>query len=179
MIFSKGRNWSSHGDGRFELNHFSEIGENVIIESDVLVFHPENIIIKSNVYIGHKTILKAYYRNELIVEEGTWIGQNCFFHSAGGIIIGKAVGIGPYVKILTSSHESDDDDLPVLHNPLVYNQVIIKDGSDIGIGSIILPGVTIGEGSIIGAGSVVTKDVPDYTIFAGNPSRLLRKRSRR
>lgn len=50
------------------------------------------------------------------------------------------------------------------------------EGCDIGIGSIILPGIKIGEGSIIGAGSVVTKNVEPYTVVAGNPARTLRKR---
>lgn len=44
----------------------------------------------------------------------------------------------------------------------------------IGYGSIVLPGVTIGEGSIVGAGSVVTRDVPPWTIVAGNPARMVR-----
>lgn len=47
----------------------------------------------------------------------------------------------------------------------------IKDGAWIGAGAILLPGVTIGQRAIIGAGSVVTKDVPDYAIVAGNPAR--------
>lgn len=52
--------------------------------------------------------------------------------------------------------------------------IIIKDKVWIGFNSIILKGVTIGEGSIVGAGSVVTKDVPDWTIVAGNPAKIIR-----
>jgi acetyltransferase-like isoleucine patch superfamily enzyme len=51
----------------------------------------------------------------------------------------------------------------------------VKSGASIGSSATILCGVTIGEGAIIGAGSVVTKDVPPYTIVAGNPARVLRK----
>lgn len=54
-------------------------------------------------------------------------------------------------------------------------KVTIKDKAWIGFNSIILKGVTIGEGSIIGSGSVVTKDVPDWTIVAGNPARVIRE----
>ncbi|HTV31167.1 MAG TPA: DapH/DapD/GlmU-related protein [Xanthobacteraceae bacterium] len=46
----------------------------------------------------------------------------------------------------------------------------------IGHGAIVLPGRTIGDGAVVGAGSVVTKDVPDYTIVAGNPARPIRQR---
>ena len=52
--------------------------------------------------------------------------------------------------------------------------IIVKDKSWIGFNSIILKGVTIGEGAIVGAGSVVTKDVPDWAIVAGNPAKLIR-----
>lgn len=54
-------------------------------------------------------------------------------------------------------------------------KVVIKDKAWIGFNSIILKGVTVGEGSIIGAGSVVTKDVPDWTIVAGNPAKIIRE----
>ncbi|GAB2771862.1 hypothetical protein GCM10027275_13330 [Rhabdobacter roseus] len=58
--------------------------------------------------------------------------------------------------------------------PLLYKKVIIKDGAHIGIGAILMPGVTIGEGAIVGAGSVVTKDIPPYSIAVGAPARVIK-----
>ncbi|WP_395074215.1 acyltransferase [Flavobacterium sp.] len=55
------------------------------------------------------------------------------------------------------------------------DKIKIKNKAWIGFNSIILKGVTIGEGAIVGAGSVVTKDVPDWTIVAGNPARIIRE----
>jgi acetyltransferase-like isoleucine patch superfamily enzyme len=52
--------------------------------------------------------------------------------------------------------------------------VSIKDGAHIGIGAIILPGVTIGEGAVIGAGAVVTKDIPPYSVAIGVPARVIK-----
>ncbi len=56
-----------------------------------------------------------------------------------------------------------------------YAKIIIKNKAWIGFNSIILKGITIGEGAIIGAGSVVTRDVPDWTIVAGNPAKIIRE----
>jgi acetyltransferase-like isoleucine patch superfamily enzyme len=177
MNFESHRDFRSHGDGRFKREDFLEIGDNVVIENGVLVFHPKNIRIGSNIYIGHNTVLHGYYKNEIHLGDDTWIGQGCFLHGAGGIRIGRAVGLGPMVKILTSAHRDGEPSEPLVFGELEFKEVIIEDGCDIGMGSIILPGVDIGEGSIVGAGSVVTRDIPSYSVFAGNPARLLRKRS--
>ncbi|MEM2001616.1 MAG: acyltransferase [Thermoproteota archaeon] len=166
----------SHGSGEFEPQDFRRLGKGVVFERGVLVFHPENIEIGDNVYIGHYTILKGYYKNLMIIGDHTWIGPQCFLHSAGGLRIGKAVGIGPRVIILTSQHEALDRDLPVYFTPLKFAEVVLEDGCDIGAGAIILPGVRIGEGAIIGAGSVVTRDVPPYEVWAGVPARKIRER---
>lgn len=55
-----------------------------------------------------------------------------------------------------------------------YAPITIKDKAWIGFNTIILKGVTVGEGAIIGAGSVVTKNVADWTIVAGNPARVIK-----
>lgn len=166
----------SHGTGEFRPEEFRRLGDGVVFERGVLVFHPETIEIGEDVYIGHYTILKGYHSNSLIIGAHTWIGQQCFIHSAGGIQVGAAVGIGPQVRILSSEHRADELQLPVLFSPLEFAPVCLGDGCDIGMGATILPGVTIGEGAIIGAGSVVTRDVPAYCIAAGVPCRVIRDR---
>ena len=69
----------SHGTGQFTAADFYSLGEGVIFEPGVLVFHPENVEIDKYVYVGHYTILKGYYKNKMVIGEGTWIGQQCFF----------------------------------------------------------------------------------------------------
>jgi acetyltransferase-like isoleucine patch superfamily enzyme len=171
------KDWFSHGTGEFRPEDFRQLGRNVIFERGVLVFHPGNIEIGDNVYIGHHTMLKGYYKNLMRIGSNTWIGQNCFLHSGGGITIGDFVGIGPGVQILTLTHILDNDiATPIIERAQEYKPVVIENDCDIGVGAIILPGVTIGTGSMIGAGSVVTRDIEPYSIVAGNPARLVRKR---
>ncbi|OGD93680.1 hypothetical protein A2697_01690 [Candidatus Curtissbacteria bacterium RIFCSPHIGHO2_01_FULL_41_44] len=170
------RKYKSHGSGKFQHKDFKKIGKNVVFEKGVLVFHPENITIGDNVYIGHNAIIKGYYKNEMIIGNNCWIGQNAFLHSGGGLVLAEAVGIGPGVIILTHYHKVENLNKPIIATSQIYKKVIIETGCDIGVGSIILSGVTIGKYSLVGAGSVVTKDVKPYSIVVGNPARLLRKR---
>jgi acetyltransferase-like isoleucine patch superfamily enzyme len=152
--------------------NFRSIGEEVTFEHGVLVFHPERISIGSNVYVGHYTILKAYHKNDFVLGDGTWIGQQCFFHSAGGITIGRDVGIGPGVKILTSSHDLHSaHDTPIMKRPLLFAPVVIGDGCDIGVNAVVLPGVTLGKRVQVGASAVVTKSFPDDSIVYGVPAK--------
>jgi acetyltransferase-like isoleucine patch superfamily enzyme len=85
---------------------------------------------------------------------------------------GSDVSIGPEASILTLGH---DPQSPEFVNK--GGDVIIGDRVWIAYRAIILPGVTIGEGAVVGAGSVVTKDVEPHTIVAGNPARVVHKRS--
>lgn len=167
---------ASHGTGRFEPSQLARLGRGVVIEPGVLIFHPENVELGDGVYVGHDTILKGYHRGRMVIGAGTWVGQQCFFHSAGGLSIGRNVGVGPGVKIITSAHAEEGLAKPILHSRVEFSPVRIEDDADLGVGAIILPGVTVGRGAQVGAGSVVTRDVAPYAVVAGSPARLLRVR---
>jgi acetyltransferase-like isoleucine patch superfamily enzyme len=167
---------ASHGSGYANPEDFASFGEGVVLESGVLVFHAETIEIGNHVYVGHNTILKGYHRNRMCIGDGAWIGQQCFLHSAGGITIGRNVGIGPGVKIITSRHAEEGIDKPILHSRIDFAPVVIEEDVDIGVGAILLPGVRLGRGAQVGAGAVVTKDVPPYGVAAGVPARVIRTR---
>lgn len=166
----------SHGDGTFRIEQFRRCGPDCVFEAGVLVFHPENIELGTNVYVGHHAILKGYYKNVMRIGDETWIGQQAFLHSAGGIDIGERVGIGPGVRIITSSHAEAGRDVPILSSPLQLAPVVVEDECDLGVGVVVLPGVRIGKGSQIGAGAVVTDDVPPYSIAVGVPAKVTRER---
>lgn len=166
--------WKSHGSGLNCSGKLLSKGEGVVIEDGARLFIPENIVLGDDVYIGHDTILKAYFDKELIVGKGTWIGPQCFIYASGGVIIGENVGIGPGVKIMSSAHVTKQLPGPILHRPIEHSQVVLGDGCDIGAGSIILMGVHIGKGVQIGAGAVVTRNIPDNAIAAGVPAKVLK-----
>jgi acetyltransferase-like isoleucine patch superfamily enzyme len=169
------KSWDSHGSG--DDRNFKSVGFGVVIEPGVRIFLAQSMELGDDVYIGHDAILKGYVDRRFVIGSGTWIGPQCFMYASAGIEIGAHVGIGPKVSIITSQHEINNISIPILHAPLKHAPVVIGDGSDIGCGTIILPGVRIGRGAQIGAGSVITCDIPDFAIAAGVPARIIRERA--
>ncbi len=107
------------------------------------------------------------------------IGENFFSNygltilDVGKVTIGDNAQIAPNVSIYTAGHPIHPDSR---NSGYEYGiPVAIGDNVWIGGNAVILPGITIGSNSVIGAGSVVTKDIPEWVIAAGNPCRVLRK----
>jgi maltose O-acetyltransferase len=95
----------------------------------------------------------------------------------GAVSIGSNVMIGPAVVILSRNHNYARIDIPLKFQGNAEEQPItIEDDVWIGTRVIILPGVHVGKGVIIGAGAVVTKNIPNCSIVAGNPARVVRMR---
>ena len=116
-----------------------------------------------------------------------------------GCKVGKGCFIGDYVRIDTSHtdmitiednvsiasgsrllcHQRDFSDFCVGDDYMklgyVVKPIVLKKGCLVGMGSFVMPGVTIGEGAIVGAGSLVTKDIPAWTIAAGRPAKVLKQ----
>lgn len=99
-----------------------------------------------------------------------FVNSGCTFMDRGGITLEDGVFIAPNVNIITENHAEQ----PELRRNVYTKPILIKRNAWIGAAAIILPGVTIGENSIVAAGAVVTKNVPDNTIVAGNPAKFIR-----
>ena len=94
--------------------------------------------------------------------------------AAGSIATGDDVYLAPLVQMLAVNHVYHDTTKPISHQGITTQGIVVEDGAWIGGGAIILDGVRIGRNAVVGAGAVVTKDVPAYTIVAGNPARVMR-----
>jgi acetyltransferase-like isoleucine patch superfamily enzyme len=144
------------------------IGNNTHIRGNFQVFKQGGKIkIGDFCYVGENS--KVWSASEVIIGNKVLISHNVNIHDNISHPINSEMRFNDYKRILgIENYEVEQFDL----RP---KSILIKDKAWIGFNSIILKGVTIGEGAIVGAGSVVTKDVPDWTIVAGNPAKIIRE----
>lgn len=93
----------------------------------------------------------------------------------GPVTIGDNVHLAQNVVISGLNHNFEEVDKTIAEQGVSTKHVIVENDIWIGANSVILPGTRIGEHVIIGAGSVVTKDVPPYSVAAGNPARVVKQ----
>jgi maltose O-acetyltransferase len=111
------------------------------------------------------------YGSNILLGKKCYFNFNCVVLDVCPVRVGDFTLFGPAVQIYTASHPLNAE----LRRKLELARPVTI-GSDVwvGGGAIICPGVTIGSRSVIGAGSVVTRDVPEGVIAAGNPARVIR-----
>ncbi len=112
------------------------------------------------------------YGFNIEVGDNFFANYNCTILDVAKVTIGSNAFFAPNVSIFTAGHPLHPD---VRNSGYEYGiPVTIGDNVWIGGNSVILPGVTVGSNSVVAAGSVVTKDVPEWAVVAGNPARVIK-----
>ena len=112
------------------------------------------------------------YGFNIEVGKNLFVNYNCTILDVGKVRIGDNCQIAPNVSIYTAGHPVHPDSRNSMYEYGI--DVTIGDNCWIGGNSVICPGVTLGDNVVIGAGSVVTKDIPSWSIAAGNPCKVIR-----
>ncbi|KAK3302907.1 acetyltransferase-like protein [Chaetomium strumarium] len=104
-----------------------------------------------------------------------YINSNCIFLDTCQITIGARTLIGPNCSFYAANHPTDPFVRNGISGPENGKPITVGEDCWFGGNAIVCPGVTIGRGVTVGAGSVVTKDVPDFVVVAGNPARIIKR----
>jgi acetyltransferase-like isoleucine patch superfamily enzyme len=128
--------------------------------------------------IGYRTIIEDY----TIINNGMGdiiIGDRCSVTSrvklVGPVTLGNLVTIGSGAQITGLTHNFEDVTRPIKEQGVSANLTVVEDDVWIGGNSVIIQGLRIGTHSIIASGSVVTRDVPPYSVVAGNPAKVTKQ----
>ena len=160
--------------------------QGVFFPKDLTSLGEECITIGEGTHIGEQCILTAWkstcaggnFHPEILIGKGCCFGEYNHITSTNKIVIGDNLLTGRWVTITDNSHgETEYDTLqqpPLMRMVTSKGPVIIGSNVWIGDKATILPNVTIGDGAVIAANSVVTKDVPAYSVVAGNPAGVIK-----
>jgi len=162
---------------------FGSMGRNCIIRRPILLSNPQFIRFGDSVQIRDGARLEAIVYNpartpNLSIGNNVNIEQNVHIVCQSRVRIGNNVSITGNCAIVDTTHPYENVSDLVKVGDRIRDEdsfVEIGDGSFLGYGSIILPNVRIGKHCVIGAHSCVTRDVPDYSVVAGNPAVILRR----
>ncbi len=122
---------------------------------------------KSTIHMGSR----FYEPKGISIGDDTIIGNRVVLDGRAPLHIGNHVDFASEVMVYNSEHDLSSSDFHATNEP-----VTIEDYVFVGPRAIILPGVTLGKGSVVAAGAVVTKSVPEFTIVAGVPARVIGER---
>jgi len=129
-------------------------------------------------YIGNDSTIEDFATinngvGDVYIGDRTRIGLGCTI--IGPVKIGNDIMLAQNIVISGLNHNYENIYQPISSQGVSTSQIVIEDETWIGANSVIVAGVTVGKHSVIAGGSVVTKDVPPYSIVAGNPAKVLKK----
>jgi len=144
------------------------VGANSVLRGQLLVFaHAGKIEIGKDCYIGEGT--RIWSADSIKVGDRVLVAHNVNIHDTNSHSVDPILRHHHFVEMMSHGHPKVND-FDIQSAP-----ICIEDDVWIGCNSTILKGVNIGKSSIVAAGSLVTKDVPEFVIVAGNPARKIRK----
>jgi galactoside O-acetyltransferase len=162
---------------------YKSIGVNVKIYPFARIINPQNVSFGDAVIIDDGVILEASGDG---IDIGNF-GHICLgtiMQAGGKIIVGDFTAIAPRCVVMASTDSYNgngfigNNAFPAKYRDHKNLPVTIGKHGHVGMGSIIMPGVTLGEGCSIGAGSLVTKDMPEWTICYGHPCKPIKDKPR-
>lgn len=158
-----------------ERRHAALAADGAVLAADAFIA-PSAALEVGELEVGERAYVAAHAYLSGSVRLGADTTVNPFTVVRGTVTIGRAVRIGAHTSILGFNHSFADLDSDMFTQPHSSKGITIGDDVWIGSGVTIVDGVTVGDHSVIGAAAVVTRDVPAWSVVAGNPARVIKDR---
>jgi acetyltransferase-like isoleucine patch superfamily enzyme len=177
---------------------FGNVGKGCLIERNVRIDNPLRVYMGDRVFIGENCFISPGSRQggirfesdifiaplcgfkafggQITIGKHVHFSRNSFINGRGGVEIGQDSLFGPNVVLMTTNHVFADVSIPIRLQGVQSAAIKIENNVWLGSNVLVMPGVTIKTGSVVAAGAVVTKDIPDFSIAAGVPAKVIKKR---
>lgn len=158
------------------------LGPGSLVRRPWTISHPEHVLIGARSTVGRRVVLNALRQDgpraldgRIEIGEDVYIGHDCQIHAMQTLRIGHGCVLSDRVYLNDASHGMDPRAGLIMRQPIhSKGPITIDEHAFIGVGAVILPGVVIGHHSVVAAQAVVTHSVPEGTMVAGNPARVIK-----
>ena len=172
-IKERGKNCFIHPMTTLKNSNNIKFGNNIIVRKGCKISVLGSMKLEENNMIN--TDCNIFIKSgEFYMAENSYLNNNCTVIGIGNIKINKNVMIGPNCNLISGNHKFIKNGIPYIQQGDSEGTICIEENVWIGANSIILPNVSIKRGAVVAAGAVVTKDIPEYEVWGGNPAKFIK-----
>jgi acetyltransferase-like isoleucine patch superfamily enzyme len=184
-LLSRTLNWL-HSSWLRRTYRFQKFGERVSIHRSCEIYRStsHHVAVENDVFLGEQVWLNVIPISDtpspkIILRKGVRVGRRCTISARNLVDIGEDVLFAPSVLVMDHNHEYGNPNLPIHAQGVTEGgRISIGQNSWLGYNAVIFCAkgeLTIGRNCVVGANTTVTKSVPDYSVVAGNPARLIKR----
>lgn len=172
---------------RYHVRKFKVAGRRISIGPHFVAHNPDRISVGDDVAIARGVTLRALtvypwsnspqnFDPEIVIGRGCYINRDCEIVATRRVMIGDDVMLAQGCLVSDNTHGYEDVSMPIKAQPLVATgEIRIGNGSWLGANCVVLGNVRIGRNCVVAAHSVVKEDLPDFSVAAGAPARIVKR----
>lgn len=177
FVFSRRKiSWSTiirkGANARIAVSHNSRIAE----LGKIVIHEGASLIVGENTSIDRLCEIIIEKDSRLRIGDNVFIGSHANIRVTGDMVIGNDCRIAQFVSLINGNYGFMKRDLLIRDQDYQNGFLLIEDDVWVGVGSIILPNITIKKGAVVGAGAIISKDVSEYSIVVGDPQKIIKVR---
>ena len=157
-----------------DVQKIKKVGKNFKFGEHVKMRDPGSVTVGDDVLLNYGVYMESSETTPVEIGSNTHFAPYCVMY--GPLKVGDNCAFAAHVVLASVGHGHSSVDIPMVKQTGTSKKITIEDDVWFGANAVCIGGVTIGKGSIIAAGAVVTKDVEPYSVMAGVPAKLIKKR---